>query len=123
MLETGDPAHFEFYPLQITELENTNNLDTGFQISFGDLGEVLPLELDAVYNDDNFIEKPQITYRAYRSDDLTTPLLGPLVLEAPSFSFTKEGASFEAVAPYVNNTTTGQTYNLTRFVMLRGTVI
>lgn len=119
-LEDGALAFFDYYPMAITELGDQANLDTGIRIDFGDLGEVLPKELDAAYAADDMATKPVVKYRAYRSDDLESPLLGPLRLEATSFSFRREGASFEATAPYVNNNRTGQTYNLTMFPMQRG---
>lgn len=119
-LEDDTVATFDYYPLQITELSDQADLDTGIRIDFGDLGEVLPKELDLAYAADNMAVKPQVIYRAYRSDDLTAPMLGPLRLEATTFSFTREGASFEAAAPYVNNNKTGESYTLSRFHMLRG---
>lgn len=119
--ETGATLyHYEWYPMEITELGESADLDNGRRIDFGDLGEILPLELDNVAAADMFHVKPTITYRAYKSTDLNYPLVGPLILEAPSFSFNQMGASFEAVAPYVNRNKTGETYNLTRFPMLRG---
>lgn len=121
-LEGGGVASFDWYPLEITELSDEANLDTGIRIEFGDLGEVLPMELDRTYAADAMGEKPRITYRAYRSDDLTSPLVGPYKLEATTFSFTREGASFEASAPYMNTNKTGETYNLTRFFTQRGYV-
>ena len=119
-LEDGSQAAFDYYPMAITELSDQANLDTGVRIDFGDLGEVLPRELDAAYAADLMNIKPRVVYRAYRSDDLSAPMIGPLHLEAPTFSFKAEGASFEAAAPYVNNNKTGETYNLARFPMLRG---
>lgn len=119
-LETGAVVFFDWYPMQITALADAADLDTGFRIDFGDLGEVIPKELDNVRAADAMATKPEVTYRAYRSDDLTAPLIGPLRLEATTFSFKREGASFEASAPYVNLNRTGETYNLTRFPMLRG---
>jgi hypothetical protein len=118
-LETGVEATFEWYPMAITELTDSGDLDNGIRITFGDLGEVLPKELDAVTQADLMGVKPTVIYRVWRSDDLSAPMIGPLVLEATSFSFTQEGASFEAVAPYVNRTRTGEMYNLTRFKTLR----
>jgi hypothetical protein len=115
----GAPVHFAWYPMLIEELSDRADLDTGLRISFGDLGEVLPKELDAVTKADLMSIKPIIIYRMYRSDDLTAPLIGPITLEATTFSFTREGASFEAAAPYLNRARTGETYNLTRFPMLR----
>jgi hypothetical protein len=119
-LEDASVEWFDYYPMAITELGDQATLDTGVRIDFGDLGEVLPKELDAVYAADAMATKPKVVYRAYRNDDLTSPIVGPLVLEATNFSFKREGASFEASAPYVNNTKTGESYNLTRFDMLRG---
>jgi hypothetical protein len=119
-LEDSEVAEFEYYPMEIVELGDQLDLDTGIRISFGDLGEVLPRELDAVYLADAMAVKPRIVYRVYRSDDLTAPLLGPVFLEATTFSFAAEGATFEASAPYVNLNRTGETYNLTRFPMQRG---
>lgn len=116
----GADVFYAWYPMKIEELSNQADLDNGLRISFGDLGEVLPKELDAVTAADDMAIKPTITYRLYRSDDLTEPMLGPIVLEATNFSFTREGSSFEASAPYLNRTRTGETYNLTRFPMLRG---
>lgn len=119
-LENGQPATFDYYPMQITELSDQADLDTGVRIDFGDLGEVLPRELDASYDADDMVTKPAVVYRTYRSDDLSAPMVGPLHLQATTFSFRREGASFEANAPYVNNTKTGETYNLTRFFTVRG---
>lgn len=116
----GGPAVFSYYPMNIVELSDQADLDTGIRIDFGDLGEVLPVELDNTYAADNMDVKPLVIYRVYRSDDLTAPLIGPLRLEVSAFSFTREGASFEASAPYVNNTRTGQIFNLSRFFTLRG---
>jgi hypothetical protein len=119
-LETSATATFDYYPAAITELSNANDLDSGIRIDLGDLGEVVPKELDAAHAADAMGTKPIVTYRVYRSDDLTAPLIGPVQLEAASFSFKREGSSFEAAAPYVNRNRTGQSYNLTRFPMLRG---
>lgn len=119
-LETGEVAVFDWYPLQIVEMSDQADLDNGLQIAFGDLGEVLPRELDAVTAADAMDVKPLVIYRTYRSDDLSAPLIGPIRLEATNFSFSKEGATFEATAPYVNRNRTGETYNLAKYPMLRG---
>lgn len=118
-LETNQTATFEYYPLRITPSSSQNNLDTSFKIDFGDLGTVIPQEFDAIRTADNFVTKPSIIYRIYRSDDLTGPILGPLIFEAETFSFTDKGASFEAKAPSLNLHKTGQIYKFDRFPSLR----
>jgi uncharacterized protein DUF1833 len=120
LLETGEEAVFDYYPISITELGDQADLDSGIRIAFGDLGEVLPKELDAVETAGTMYIKPTVLYRAYRRTDLTSPVIGPLRLEAANFSFAKQGATFEASAPYINQNRTGETYNTTRFPMLRG---
>ena len=124
-LEPGPPGngavvHYDYYPLRITSLGHKDNLDSGLKIELGDLGQVLPLELDAVAAAGGFEIKPTVIYRTYRSDDLTQPLFGPLTLQIVEFTFNKEGAMFEAKAPSLNVTQTGETYSIARFPMLRG---
>lgn len=119
-LETAASATFDYYPLRITPVGIRDTLDFGLRIDLGDLGEVLPVEIDAVTDAEGFGVKPTVIYRTYRSDDLSTPLFGPLTLRVTSFSFTREGATFEAQAPSISVSTTGELYKLDRFPMLRG---
>lgn len=120
-LETGGTAFFEYYPLKIVPQSSRDDLDHSISLTFGDLGEILPKELDAVmkYPKGQDI-KPTVKYRVYRSDDLSSPLYGPLLLEVEAFTFDKQGATFEAKAPSINLTRTGEIYSLTRFPALRG---
>lgn len=121
--EDGSVQHYDYYPMRLTELADENDLDSGFRIDFGDLGQVLPNESDNVKRNDGMLVKPTVVYRGYKSSDPTSPLLGPITMEAPSFAFDPTGASFEAAAPYINNTKTGETYNPARFPMLRGFLV
>lgn len=117
---TAESIDYEYYPLQITSMGARPNLESGFKIVLGDLGETLPTELDRVATDDAYFTKPVVIWRTYRSDDLTQPLQGPLTLEISNFAFDGESCSFEAKAPSVNNNRTGEIYSSTRFPMLKG---
>lgn len=119
-LENGQPALFEYYPLQIEMGTTRDDLDQSMTINLGDLGEVLPKELDSVKALNRFDVKPTVIFRIYRSDMLNEPMYGPIFLEVNSFAFTKEGASFEAKAPSLTISKTGEIYSLERFKMLRG---
>lgn len=119
-LETGEEATFDYYPLRIRPTGSADDLDQILKIDLGDLGEVLPLELDAVTEANGMGVKPIVRYRIYRSDDLSEPMYGPLLLEVQTFSFAREGASFEAKAPSLNINRTGELYHIERFPMLRG---
>jgi hypothetical protein len=111
---------YQYVPTKITASSCQNDLDYTLRIDFGDLGEILPLELDRIQAGDGFQEKPKIVYRTYRSDDLTSATFGPIDLEVKSFTFNKTGCSFEASAPTANSHATGLIYNLTDYPMLRG---
>jgi hypothetical protein len=120
VLEDSQTKTFIYYPLKITPLGDKNDLDQSIRVDLGDLGEIIPEEVDRVLNDNNFTEKPIVKYRTYRSDDLSQPLLGPWVLQIDHFTFNREGCSFEAKAPSLNINRTGELYRIDRFPMLRG---
>lgn len=117
--ENGISYAHSYYPLSIVSMGNRGDLDQGFRINLGDLGEVLPAELDAVTSADGFGIKPKVEYRSFRSDALDVVLFGPLILEVTTFSFNREGSTFEAKAPLLNINKTGETYKLDRFTGLR----
>lgn len=119
-LENGLSAKFDYYPLAIENAGVRDDLDQAITINLGDLGEVLPKELDEISSNDGFAIKPTVIYRTYRSDDLTRPLFGPVLLEVTSFAFNRDGSTFEAKAPSLNVNKTGERYKLDRFPMLRG---
>lgn len=119
-LEDSSVETFDYYPVKIEAGSSRETLDQSFTISLGDVGEVLPQELDAVAVADSFDVRPTIKYRTYRSDDLSSPLFGPLILEVENFAFDNTGVSFAAKAPSLNVNSTGERYLLDRFPMLRG---
>lgn len=110
---------FEYMPMRISLTNEKDDLDQIVKIQFGDLGEIIPNELDLVGIADSFDIKPTLTYRTYRSDDLDNILYGPIILEVKTFSFNGEGCLFEAKAPSLNINKTGEIYSLDRFPMLR----
>lgn len=119
-LETAEVRFFQYYPLKITRTNTDNTLDQIYKIALGDLGELIPAELDRVAADGTAAIKPIVLYRVYRSDLLTEPLLGPMKLEIVELPMSREGASFDAKAPTLNMNQTGETYDLDRFPGLRG---
>lgn len=119
-LEDMSVQTFSYYPMKITSNESKQDLDFSIQVEIGDLGEVIPTEVDAVSAASGFDVKPTVKYRAYRSDDLSAPLVGPYLLEIASFNFNREGCSFTAKAPSLNINQTGEIYKIDRFSMLKG---
>jgi hypothetical protein len=120
VLETGISETFDYYPVKISPTSDKNDLDQNIQIDFGDLGTVLPPELDRIADDNSWAIKPTLIYRAYRSDDLNEPLYGPITYEISQVPFKQQGASIKAGAPKLNQNATGEVYSTDRFPMLRG---
>jgi hypothetical protein len=111
---------YEYYPLQITPTGSDSDLDQVLKVQLGDLGEILPMELDRISVAGTFKILPTLTYRQYRSDQLGAPIDGPHVFQIDNIAFNETGAAFQASAPRVNQTGTGQRYSYDRFPMLRG---
>lgn len=118
--EDDSEYEYQYVPMRVRNNGVRDDLEQIFSIEFGDLGEIVPTELDAIRAADAMNIKPKVVYRAYRSDDLTTILEGPHWLEIKTFNFTRPGVAFDAKAPSLNVSKTGETYTLPRFPMLRG---
>lgn len=113
-------VEFDYYPARVEQLGARDDLEAAIRIDLGDLGEILPQEIDAVAEAGGFMTKPSVRYWTFRSDQLDAPIYGPLNLEVPALNFTEEGASMEARAPQLNANKTGERLTLDRFPMQRG---
>lgn len=112
---------YAYYPLRLRLSGPREDLDHVLRIELGDLGEIIPAELDAIRAADGFDEFPAVKYRTYRSDDLANVLDGPLVLEVVNVTCAPgAGAVIEAKAPSLNVAKTGESYKIARFPMLAG---
>lgn len=118
--EDGLSYFYTYYPLKVELSERANDLDNKMTIVVGDLGELIPLEIDRIRQADTFTTKPTFNYRLYSSSDLTSPMLGPLNLKIQTITMSKEGATMEIAAPSLNINKTGEYYSITRFPTLRG---
>jgi len=121
ILEDGSTETFVYYPLQIKKVKSQHDdMDQELEIQLGDLGDVIPIEMDNVNLADDLGTKPTVTYRTYRSDDLSKPLSGPFHFEIVNLSMNEDGSAFSARAPRLNQVTTGEIYDLNRFAPLKG---
>lgn len=111
---------FDYYPLQIKQTGATDDLDQTMQIDLGDLGEIVPMEIDRAFAAGTMTTKPTLVYRVYRSDDLTAPMDGPFRFEITSIGSQGGSSSFTAEAPRLNSSRTGEIYTIDRFPMLAG---
>lgn len=118
--ETGEEVFYSYIPLSLSLTGLRNDLDFSLNINLGDLGEIMNREFQNLRVTDTFKIKPKLVYRAYRSDDLLNPLIGPLSLQISSLNFNKEGTTFEASAQRLGINKTGEAYTTDRFTGLKG---
>lgn len=118
--ETGELVHYDYVPVTLAMSGLSNDLDFSLSVNLGDLGSTLTKEYANLHATDTFKIKPKLFYRAYRSDDLSRPMVGPLILEISMMNFNREGTSFEASAPKLSINKTGEAYATDRFEGLRG---
>lgn len=121
--EDASEHDYQYLPMRLGLTGARTDLDHILKVELGDLGEIVPKEIDAIAAAELFKEYPRVIYRVYRSDVLTTPLYGPLFLELQSFNLTKEGCAFEAKAHSLNVSSTGERFTLPRFPALRGLTV
>jgi hypothetical protein len=64
------PVDYTYYPVQIKCLGTTNSLDQKLEVTFGDLGQILPAEVARLRTRNGSRIKPTLTYREYDSSIL-----------------------------------------------------
>jgi hypothetical protein len=128
-LETGALQAFTYTPCKIVPTGAYNDLDQTLEVQFGDLGKILPQQLDLVLLNTILFQgvnvpasytKPTLTYRTWRSDVLTSPLVGPYIFDVDSITFQKEGATLHCSSQRLNLAATGELFAIDRFPMLAG---
>lgn len=112
---------YEYAPARVMPIASTDDLVQALAVTLGDVGSIVAKETEAVWAANGMNTRPRLIYRAFRSDNLATPIVGSeRTLEIVSITTTREGATFEARAPEFNATRTGELYTLERFPTLRG---
>lgn len=80
--EDDEVVEYEHYPLRIEEIGSDNSLDQEIRITLGDLGQILPTQLDLISEANNMNTKPVLKYREYLSNSY-----GMLPLGLPNWLF------------------------------------
>jgi hypothetical protein len=112
------PFEYEYLPIAITKIGTGNDLDQILKVDIGDLGSLIPQEIDLVMTANAMQIKPLVKYRVYRSDDVSL-IFGPTTHEITTITHSKTGCSFEAVATRLSVTRTGRKYTIKEFPMMR----
>ena len=121
-IEDGTKQVFDEYPFILSEIGLRDTLDFGFTVQLGDLGEIIPQEIDAVRASTVTSTHPAVVYRAFSSSDLSGPLEGPFNLRMVGPTVGSQGTIFKAEPLTANNSATGDIYSIERFPGLLGVI-
>jgi hypothetical protein len=116
------PYDYTYCPMTVTPIGTSTDLSQSLAVTLGDVGEILRAEIANITAANGMNTRPTLTFRVYRSDALTGPIFGPVVLEMSKITCSADGASFQAVAPELNASRNGETYTVEKFPMLIGLI-
>jgi hypothetical protein len=105
--------NYSYLPMKITPKSRENNLDFGLTVTVGDVGETLAEEIRRIESDGTYSTPPTLTYRTYRSDNLTAPMYGAFVFNVYNINLDKKGASLDCATRKLNTLKTGEFYDPT----------
>jgi uncharacterized protein DUF1833 len=114
------PFEYTYCPFSLKPVGSGSDLTQALAVTLGDLGDIIRKEIAVVTAANKMHIRPTLKFRTYRSDVLSAPMFGPLVLEIKDVTCSEEGSSFAAIAPQLNNSRTGVRYTREQFPMLRG---
>lgn len=114
-----DGNTYEYYPLQISNATTSDDMDYSMQVTFGDLGTLLPSLIDLIAVAGKFHEKPTAIYNVYRSDTMDL-IFGNVVMEVTGITSDSNGSVLECAAPQITKNKVGEYYTIERFPMLAG---
>lgn len=118
--ENGYWYDYDYLPITVQPAKSSDNLQQSFTIGIGDVGDVMPYEIQRLRNGQYSNVRPTVNYRVYLTSDLTKPLTSVLGLEVTDNQPKKAGAVFVCKAKETNKTATGVKYTLDAFPTLRG---
>ena len=122
--ENGVSAHYEYLPIPVQKGKSSTDLEQTLTITIGDVGEIIPKQIDLIRKSDLFaLIRPIVNYREYYSDKLGEPCLVGSNLEVTDYSLQKQGVVFKCQAKDIANTKTGSTYNLDSHPLLRMVIV
>ena len=120
---TGSNIRYDYQPMSIQRSTVTNDLDQKLALTIADVEDHLIESVLAARLGDNWNQRPQVKWRLYRDDDLSSPMVELQTLEVAALSKDDSGnCTFDAQAPELNSVKTGETYSLERFPLLRGMI-
>ena len=117
---TASGVHFDYQPMSIKRNNVTNDLDQTLSLTLADVDDELMNDVKKIHSSAFSKQKPECSFKIYRDDDLSEPMVTMSSLEIPVVSKDTAGlVTFEAQAPRLNSVRTGRLYTIEDFPLLR----
>ncbi|WP_315075511.1 DUF1833 family protein [Acinetobacter guillouiae] len=117
---TAANQNYDYKPMSIKRNNVTNDLDQTLSITLADVDDELLNEVKKIHSSAFRKIKPECSFKIYRDDDLSEPMISMPALEIRSVSKDTSGlATFDAQAPQLNSVRTGRIYTIEEFPLLR----
>lgn len=108
--EDGSSYFYEYAPITITRSADAETLEQELNFIFADLGDTIPRLIDAFINDE-VIDLPVLSYRAYIIGSYENPIFVVRDLEIETINRDWQGVRVDAKAPSLNDSGNGEVYN------------
>lgn len=108
--EDGNIYTYTYAPIQITRSVDADTLEQTITFFFAELGDVLPRLID-LFIDDEDIELPVLSYRAYVTDSYDSPIFVTRNLLITSITRDWQGSRVDSEAPSLNENGNGEVYS------------
>lgn len=117
--ENSKQVHYEYQPMSIQRSTVSNDLDQKLALTLADVDDQFIQSVVAARLGEHWNVRPSLKWRLYRSDDLTRSMISLQTLQVADLSKDATGkCTFDAKAPELNNSKTGEIYNREKFKLL-----
>lgn len=118
--EDGVSAHYEYASLKLQRGKSNEKLSQTITVTVGDVGLIIPKEIDRLYNSPHELDRPILTYRSYLLSNLNEPFETARGLKIIENTPQAQGAVFTATQRTLNDKPSGRVFTLDKWKALRG---
>lgn len=118
--EDSTTTHYDYAPIKLQRGQSNEKLAQTITLTIGDLGLVIPKEVDRLYDSPYELEYPLLTYRSYLLSNLQTPFERRKILKITENNPQKQGSVLKALQRALNISKSGRLFDLDRWPALRG---
>lgn len=112
---------YAYQPMSINRSTVSNDLEQSLAITLADMSDDFSKAIKRIYQSTNANVRPKCTFKVFRDDDLSSPMINLQTLEIKAVSKDSKGlATFDAAAPELNGNRTGIVYAVEDFPLLWG---